>query len=337
MGSNNKWTDERSVHCITRGNVDGLVASAFVLAAHPEARVSYVPSANGAVDRLRRDLSSERIIVADLGLTPRLIKTLNGKADTDQRVLVLDHHQQTGHHGHGLHRHVDVAVHEGPSAAAVALDHLTDESLLAASSDLQGLAAIADVVDHCESQHLHHATNRWGRGLLEDEAQMLDFAWRLRIDDDRFRRSAARRMASGSWPSEIEEVRRRYLQVVNEKRWPRARARARESLDVLGPVAVLDTSRHRTNLLGFGSRALTAAARDRGCRLAARLNSRGRDASVSLRATQPLEANLGQFLEEFTQEHGIAGGGHPHAAGARIPSREVPTLLHALAGLVASA
>ena len=38
--------------------------------------------------------------------------------------------------------------------------------------------------------------------------------------------------------------------------------------------------------------------------------------------------NLGQFVNDFTKQHGIVGGGHPHSAGAKIPTSSVPEFLH---------
>lgn len=328
-------TDSPSVHVITRGNVDGILSSAFALAVHPGADVSYVPSTSRAVDRLRRDLSSDLFVLADLGRTPDLAKTLEAKDEAGQATLVLDHHPRwTSTDGaRSLARpsghHVDAV--QGPSAAAVTLSHFAGRNLLQPSDRMQGLAAVADVADRCSSRHLEASVRRWGRRTIELEARTLDFAWRLEVEDDAFRGSAARRLAAGSWPSEIEEVRRRHRRVVQEGRWPRARRRARESLEVRGEVAVLDTRRGRPNLLGFGSRALAAAARDRGCSLAALVHADGTEASVSLRAADAADVDLGAFIEAFTHEHGVDGGGHPDAAGGRVPRRTVPTLLNELA------
>jgi RecJ-like exonuclease len=330
-------SSDPSVHVLTRGNVDGILSSAFALAVHPNARVTYVPSTGGAIGHLRRDLSSDLFVVADLGCTPDLAKTLESKHEADQSVLVLDHHPKWAAEAAGdlgdLER-VDVDARRGPSAASIALSHWAGRDRLQASVRMQGLAAVADVADRCGGRHLEASVRRWGRDTVEVEARTLDYAWRLEVEDDAFRRSAARRLAAGSWPSEIEEVRRRHRRVVQEARWPRARRRARESLEVRGDVAVLDTRRERPNLLGFGARALTAAARDQGCSLAALVHADGPEASVSLRSADGDggdDVDLGAFIEDFTHEHGVAGGGHPDAAGGRVPRATVPTLLSELA------
>jgi nanoRNase/pAp phosphatase (c-di-AMP/oligoRNAs hydrolase) len=49
------------------------------------------------------------------------------------------------------------------------------------------------------------------------------------------------------------------------------------------------------------------------------VNQRKMHTSVSLRGLSPDCVNLGRFVEDFTEEHGLEGGGHPTSAGARIP------------------
>ena len=323
------WRDERAVHLLTRGNVDGLVSSAFLFSAHPEARVTYVPSAANAIDNLRKDLSSRRFYLIDIGLTPKLIKTINLKAKTGQEVVFIDHHQQSQLYCHELGPHVLPVVTQGPSAATVALDHLALETpALAGREGLARLAAVADVVEYCDSPYLDSAIERYGMPRLLDEAEHLDFSWRLQIDDDRFRASAARKLARGLWPSEVPEVKARYLQMVNENRWLRAQERVRSRMVVHGNVAILNFGKEKTSLLGFGSRALHAVAREAGCSVAVLVNRRKHLTSLALRAVGETSLNLGQFVEDFTRIHGVSGGGHPTSAGAKIPSRSLPAFLN---------
>lgn len=317
--------DSRPIHVVTRGNVDGIVGSAFVLARHPDARVTYVPSASSAVDVLRKDLSTSRFYLLDLGLTPKLIKTLNMKRHTGQEVTLIDHHQQSGMYAHELGDHVEAVVEQGASAATVTLEHLGLDS-----PALSRLAAVADVVEYCASRHLDAAIEEYGVDRLDDEAMHLDFAWRLQIDDDRFRANAARRLARGFWPSEVGEVRRRYLQMLNENRWLRAKERVRSHLAIRNGVAILHFGKRKPSLLGFGTRALTAVAKEDGADLAVLVNCRKDLASIALRRTGEDQLNLGLFVEEFTRRYGVVGGGHPTSAGAKIHTRHLAAFLDAL-------
>lgn len=322
-------SDSRRVHVITRGNVDGIVSSSFVFAVHPDARVSYVPSATSAVDILRKDLSTRHFFLIDVGLTPKLIKTLNLKARTGQRVTLIDHHQQTAIYAHELGPHVEVVFGEGGSAAGAALDHFETRGL-EVTDDLQRLAAIADLVEYGTSHHLLNAIDRFGSERLEEEAEHLDFSWRLEIEDDRFRAMTGRKLARGVWPSEVSEVKRRYLQMVNENRWLKAKERVRSRVVMRNNVALLHFGKRKPSLLGFGTRALTSVAREAGASVALLVNRRKDLASIALRVTGPTDLNVGLFVEEFTRANGIVGGGHPTSAGAKIQARCLPLFLDEL-------
>lgn len=332
--------DHRAVHVITRGNVDGIVSASFCFAVHPDARVSYVPSATSAVDLLRKDLSTRHFYLVDVGLTPKLIKTLNLKARTAQRITLIDHHQQTGMHAHELLPNVEVVLGEGGSAAGAALDHFQRSGLMEQArargnavpppEELSRLAAIADIVEYGTSPHLVDAIARFGLERLEDEAEHLDFSWRLEIEDDRFRANVGRRLARGVWPSEVSEVKSRYLQMVNENRWLKAQERVRSRVLLRDNVALLHFGKRKPSLLGFGTRALAQVAREEGASVAALVNRRKDQASIALRVTGETNLNVGLFVEDFTRLHGIVGGGHPTSAGAKIEARFLPRFLDEL-------
>lgn len=277
-----------------------------------------------AVDVLRKDISSHEFFLVDLGLTPRLIKTLNDKTKTHQKVTYLDHHEQSELQLGELEDGMDGIVRQGVSAAGVAYDHL------GLNGEHKHLVALADLVEYCRSPLLDDVERSVGLARLEEEARMLDFAWRYRVDDDRFRYNAARKLALGRWPSEVSEVKARYHQMVNEHRWDRALERVRERVELKHNVALLRFGRHKTSLFGFGSRALTEVAKELGASVAVMLNRRNNLSSLSMRSTGLDDGsfNLGQFVAEFTQQHGIVGGGHPNSAGAKIPTSAVPEFLH---------
>lgn len=316
-------SDDRKVHLVTRGNVDGIVSAALFLARDPATRVSFVPSGDLAVDVLRRDIGSSRFYLVDLGLTPRLIKTINDKAKGGHQVVYLDHHQHSHDQWDELDSRTEGVVRQGISAAAVAYEYL------GLNGAHRHLVALADKVEYCPTPLLRAVGREVGEDKLEEEARILDFAWRYRVDDDRFRLGAARRLAQGKWPSDVAEVVGRYRQMQVEGRWERSLERVRERVELKHNVALLRFGRHKTSLFGFGSRALSEVARELGAHVAVLLNRRPNQSSLSLRGiTEDPGFNLGRFVSEFTAEHGVVGGGHPHSAGARIPTRTVPQFLH---------
>jgi oligoribonuclease NrnB/cAMP/cGMP phosphodiesterase (DHH superfamily) len=328
------WKDDRRTHLITRGNVDGIVSAAFFYARDPTVRVSFVTSTSAAQDTLRRDIQSKEFFLVDLGITPDLVKNLQDKAKLGAKIHLLDHHQQTEAFAHVAGPDLDIRAYQGSSAASVTLDFLK------VNHGAGRLAALADIVEYCESPYLAKAEAEFGWERLREEARILDYSWRFMVDDDRFRQIAARKLAEGLWPSEVGEIHRRYLQVVNEGRWERALEKVRSRLVVKDRVGVLRFGRYRTSLFGFGTRALSKVAEEEGCSVAVMINSRKKRSSLSLRGVGAEYAgkrpplNLGEFVTQFTAEHGFSGGGHPSSAGAKIHTRDVPTFLQEVYCLV---
>ncbi len=310
--------DDRKVHLLTRGNVDGIVSAALFLARDPATKVSFVPSGDMAVDVLRKDISSQRFYLVDLGLTPRLVKTINHKAKTPQQMIYLDHHQQSQNMWDQLDARTEGVIRQGISAAGVAYEYL------GLNGAHKHLVALADHVEYCPSRLLDQTVDEHGLARVQDEARVLDFSWRYKVEDDRFRLGAARRLAHGAWPSQIPEIMGRYRQMRIERRWEKALDRVRERLEIQHNVAMLRFGRRKPSLYGFGSRALSEVARTEGAHVALMVNKRSENTALSLRRTADDDSlDLGQFVSDFTAHHGIVGGGHPHSAGAKIPTRSV--------------
>jgi len=317
MGSGCFSRDARDKHIITRGNVDGIVSAAIFLSRFPSAKVTFVTSPVAGAKALTLDTASEQIYLVDIAPVPELVEAVRAKRARCSPVLV-------DHHPPALAVACTALVREGVSAANVLFHHLGQEARL------RKLVALADLIEYMPTALLDEEMRRFGRQRVDQEAMVLDFAWRLKIDDDHFRYLAAKQLAQGVWPSQVDAVRGRYIQVVNENRWPRALAKVDGALKVRGPLGILDEMDRTRGLYGFGTRALVEAAHRRGCGYAVMINPRGRYASVSVRGMAQESVDLGRFVEDYTKRNGVDGGGHPRAAGARIPTGGGEKFLDAL-------
>jgi hypothetical protein len=299
--------DDRDKHLITRGNVDGIVSAALFLGVFPSSKISFVTSPSAGAKVLAMDNSSSMIYLSDLALVPELEARMCEAQDRAE-VVSIDHHE-----AHASPAEDMVVVQQGVSAAAVLYQHFH------LNGQYKKLVAIADLVEFCRTPMLGEMEALHGAKKIEDEARTLDFSWRLDIDDDLYRLQAAMHLSKGIWPSEVGMIRRRYLQVVNEQRWPKALARVEGNMKVRGSMGLLHCRDKNRSLYGFGTRALVEVAREHGCSYAVMVNERKQHSSVSMRGLSPGGVNLGRFVEDFTDEYGVEGGGHPTSAGARIP------------------
>lgn len=307
MGTGCFSRDIRDKHIITRGNVDGIVSAAIFLRKFPEAKVTFVTSPNAGAKALSLDTASDEVYLVDLAPVPDLVEAARVRRSS-QSLTLVDHHPSS------LAIECETLVQDGVSAANVLFNHIHP------GDDMRKLVAMADLVEYMPTLLLDQEMRRHGRQKVDQESMVLDFAWRLIIDDDRFRYTAAKQLAHGTWPSQIDAVKRRYIQVVNEKRWPRALAKVESCLKVRGPLGIMDEMDRNRTLYGFGTRALVEVAYRHGCNYAVMINPRGHYSSVSVRGMALDTIDLGRFVEDFTTENGVDGGGHPKAAGARIPT-----------------
>jgi len=300
--------DDRDKHLITRGNVDGLVSAALFLNRYPSAKVSFVTSPRAAGQSLARDRTSSEIFLVDIALVPDVLRSASSRRD-HQRVLAIDHHpSSSGEEIDGVK-----VVEEGMSAAGVLYHYLHS------TPHLKRIVAIADLIEYCDTAVLTEVMRKHGAQKVDEESKVLDFSWRLDIEDDVFRSIACKHLAEGFWPSQVPAIKRRYVQVVNEQRWPKALARVKAGLKVQGPVGIFHNNEKNRSLYGFGTRALVEVAARRGCDYALMVNARRESASVSIRGMNPRGMDVGRFVEGFISTHGLEGGGHPSSAGARIP------------------
>jgi len=299
---------------ITRGNLDGIISAAVFLHRFPHSPVRFVTSPAAAAEALGT-ASAETVFLADISLTPGLVQTVDGYGG---EVVVVDHHPSPAYEHCAI---IDTKV----SAAGLLYRVLGCQGM-------DDVVALADLYERCDTLLLDAAQARLGRARLEREADVLDFAWRLEVEDDGFRAEAAEHLASGALPSSIPSILDRYQAMVRQGGWDKALGTMNDAMTVRGRVGVLELAGRRRSFHGFASRALVEVARQKGCDYAVMITHSDRGAAVSLRSVGG-RADLGRFAEDFTRRHGMEGGGHPASAGARVPSLAVPALLEEMSTL----
>ncbi len=309
--------DERSRELITRGNLDGIVSAAVFLRRFPRSPVRFVTSPAAAAGLLRSG-GAEHAFLADIALTPSLASAVE-EVGRHRPVTLIDHHESSLRAEWAV---IDVST----SAAGLMYRQLAVDGMDAAVS-------LADLYENEDTPLLRSMMDRMGIETLRRETEVLDFAWRLNVKDDAFRLAAAEGMASGLLPSCVAEIAERHAEMVRRDGWGKAIDSVRRCLRRDGTTAVMEFSGRRPSFHGFGSRALAEAARRDGCRYAVMINRGERESVVSLRSTAPGGVDLGRFVESFTAEHGVEGGGHPASAGARIPSDSAELLIEQLEAL----
>ena len=306
--------DERPRELITRGNLDGIVCAAVFLRQFPGSPVRFVTSPAAAA-LLLASSNARQVFLADIGLTPSLLKAAKGVMRT-RRITLIDHHASS--------LQAEWAFIDVETSAAGLMYRQLD------ASGMDATVAMVDLYENADSPLLRSVMDRMGVDGLRRESEILDFAWRLNVKDDEFRIAAAEELASGLLPSCIPEIAERHAEMIRRDGWTKALDSVRRCFRRNGATAVMEFSGRRPSFHGFGSRALTEAARQDGYRYAVMINRGEEESVVSLRSTGLGGTDLGRFIESFTTEHGVEGGGHAASAGARIPSGSTDVLIEQL-------
>lgn len=310
-------SNEGSRELITRGNLDGIVSAAVFLRRFPSSTIRFVTSPAAAAPLLR-DGEAKHTYLADLSPAPSLAAAAE-YALRSRRITLIDHHPTP-------HVFRWAVIDETASAAGLMRRELGVDGMDAA-------VAMADLYENGGGPLVLSIAESMGIGALRREGEVLDFAWRLNVKDDGFRLSAAEQLSLGSLPSAIPSMVERHAEMVRQDGWGKALKSARQCLRRVGSAAVMEFSGRRPSFHGFGSRALAEAARQEGCRYALMINRGEAESVVSLRSAAPGGVDLGRFVESFTAENGVEGGGHPASAGARIPSGSADLLVEQLGAM----
>jgi single-stranded-DNA-specific exonuclease len=227
------------------------------------------------------------------------------------RVVYIDHHPLS----------VDLpgveVVHEvGSSASELAYRHLGSR-LPRLYSRVALYGAIGDYLDHTE--WVEEALEAWDRRLVYFEAGVLMQGLERARKDHEFKRAVVDHLAGNSPPSAME----RLMKLAEEQ------ARVNEALvgwvarnaSLHGAVAVVVNPPGPLGLAANLARGLT------GAEVGVAAEERGDIYVMSLRSRR---VDLNQFLRSFARRYGVSGGGHPNAAGARMPKRLLKTLVEEL-------
>lgn len=230
------------------------------------------------------------------------------------KVVYIDHHPlPEGFAPRGVE-----VVHQ-PGASASELTYRYLEGSLPQGYDRVALyGAISDYLDH--TPWVEEALERWDKRVVYFEAGVLmqGLEGSRRLHD--LKRAVVDHLAQNKAPSEHQELLTRALEQskINEElaKWiphnAERRGRVAYVLDPPGPLGLAATL----------ARGLTGAA----VGLAA--ESRRDIYVVSLRAKAGVDLNA--FLRAFARRHGVSAGGHPNAAGARIPKGLLGVLIEEL-------
>jgi RecJ-like exonuclease len=319
---------------LTHSDCDGICAGALALARFPDARMFFTKPIS-----LMRDLEEtaipmkpKKMIICDIALTKRhaseIVKMLAGM-NKRTNILYFDHHSlpQTASLD-AVNDAVSTFAHDTSASASEITYRHFQKSLPMERVWLALYGAIGDYTD--DTEFVKERMQNWDKRALYFEVSTLI----LGIKDEQFskynaKRRICRTLASGGNPSDIRGLAQAARSAVTREFdiYKQVKRRAK-AFGNIGYVKDLPK-------FGFrGPSALFAATvTGRPIGLSAHSVRDKIDITARKRVDNP-NIKLNMIMEQAAESVGGSGGGHPRAAGARIPKGSLNKFLEAVDKMV---
>ncbi len=306
---------------ITHADADGMCAGPLLLSKFPNAKVFFSKPVS-----LYRDLQEisgyDRIAISDIALTRRdAALVIEALKRMDCEKLYFDHHRlPSGISRTSLASSVGVLANGSASASELVYRHFQTDL----PRERVWLALYGAIADYeADTDFVEERLRNWDARAIYFEVSSLV----LGIKNDRFGTYDAKRriimeLARGKNPSDVRGLVQKASEAVTRE--------FELYNDIKGSAKSIGRAGYVMDIHTFGFRGPAAlmAATVTGRPIGLSIHTRGDHADITARSREKID--LGRLMERLADKVGGSGGGHPGAAGARIPRDKVREFLRLL-------
>ncbi|HHV23882.1 MAG TPA: DHH family phosphoesterase [Methanosarcina sp.] len=301
------WFKEKTL-ILTHGDSDGICSGAIAKTAYPDAYV-YFTSPVSLLDKLRFIEDVETLIICDIAIDERYCSELHSvlnKFAEKCDLYYIDHHPLPKNYvkEDWFYHNTEVCSSE--------LTYRVFENRL--SRDMRRVAIYGAIGDFCDNTpHIKNWVRDWDKRSLYFQAGTLIQAIIHKGREYEFKRELLEPLSNDVIPSNIPGL----LELAREA----AINEEKNRLFVKENVEVLENSAYIVNPNNSISKAAIYAASygRREVGIAAEYRDRKGVYDLSIRSRGEIDIN--RVLRSVAPKFGGSGGGHPLAAGARIPEK----------------
>ena len=299
---------------LTHADPDGICAGAVALSRFPGSRVFFTRPTSFYSDLLHTE--SRRIVVTDIALTkqdaPRIVGLLKKRKQEGVEILYFDHHIIPPTISRAsLRSSLKLYIHSRRASASELVYRYYMKDLPRERVWLALYGAIADYAD--DTPFARERIRNWDRRALFFEVSTIS----LGIKNEEFatynaKRRIVRTLARGGNPSDVPGFVKSAKRAVNREF--ELYELIKDKAQSFGKVAYVK------DVPSFGFRGPSAlfAATVRDSRLGICAHTRERYVDITMR-TRDYSLKLNILADRAAERVGGSGGGHPSAAGAKIP------------------
>ncbi len=303
----------------THGDVDGLCAGAIALAANPDAHVFFTHP-YGLEGDLKEAERADKVIICDIALSEsHLAKLLQSFSEIKRRgnLIYIDHHPLPD--GISKKQIPGIIIHNLDASASELTYMFFQSKVSQMHARTAVMGAIGDYMDN--TPVIRSLLERWDKRTLYFESGLLIQGIEGQKRNHEFKRSIVANLANNLPPS--FDRRLVELAIQNTHLEEIAIRELKDRAKVLGEVAYVlnfpfSLGKSATYVRGLTGALVGVAGEERKGMI-----------DMSLRARND-KIDLNRILRRITRRIGGSGGGHPNAAGARIPKEKFGEFLREL-------
>ena len=297
----------------THGDSDGLCSGALALAANGDSPLFFTNPVSVLTD-IDEARGYDRIVVCDIAINLPMSRQMKDKFDAlakDSEVIYIDHHPLPPGFSARWLFHDDDA-----SASELTFNYFQNEL----SPDMSRVAMYGAIGDYEDmTPGARELIDNWDKRSLYYQAGTLSQGIEIGRRDYDFKRSIVRQLAQNILPSEIGVLAKNALVAARHEDEMRRRVQ-QEVVRMKGISYVTDMNGC------MGKAAIFARVYGRtAVGLSAEYRDHRNAYDISARAVGAVDLNA--IFGEVAARNGGTGGGHPHAAGGRIPEAHLRQFL----------
>ncbi len=311
--------DNMKTIILTHADCDGICAGAIALSRFPKAEVFFTKPVS-----FMRDLSeikADIIIITDIAMTktdgPHIVKILGKKK---AEVLYFDHHViPDSINEKEIKKNVDVFVHDEKASASELIFKYYQKEIPRERVWAALYGAIGDYTEN--TQFVSDRIKNWDRRAIYFEVSTIV----LGIKREEFtsydeKRKIVRVLANGDNPSDVDGLVMAAKKAVNDEF--DLYDVIKKHVKVYGKIAYSKD----VHFFGFRGQAALFSATAANTAIGLCIYRRRNHLDITIRSRDK-KMRLNKLIENAAESVGGSGGGHPQAAGARIPKKSLDKFL----------
>ena len=306
---------------LTHADTDGICAGAVSLSKFPDAAVFFTKPVSLAHDL--KHTEAKKIIITDIALSkPDIPEILSLFEKKNSEILYFDHHPLKKSVKNEISNLIKLFVHEEGVSASELVYRYYQNSIPKERVWIALYGAIGDYTEH--TPFVEERIKNWDKRAVYFEVSTIS----LGIKNEEFsgydaKREIVRFLAEGKNPSDVPGLVRNAKDAVNrEFDLYEIIKRKVETFERIGYVIDLPS-------YGFRGSSALFAATVTNSPLGICAHTREKYIDITMR-TRDYGLKLNVLAEQAAETVGGSGGGHPHAAGAKIPKNTFKDFLKAL-------